>query len=370
MNKAIFFFAGSQGIGLTSHFADISIDLFHKGQQEGWDVYVVSDKKEQNPRLWEKVEQHIPAENIVKYDESHPYEVVHTLEEKISPYKKCVLHLQGLSHIRLTKKLLERDNIKSVVTIHSFSNGNWKRPIVSFIYSRYISRYVEKAIFLSPFASNCFLGSGRLKRQGKVVHIPFNLPLLSGQYEKIDDGILESNRYNVVYLANFFKNKGHEKYFPAIVRFVKENPDVRVYFFGEGVRRQAVIDRIKASKVSDQIFCPGRVPRNMIPSILSKSRTTLLLSKSENANHAAIESLMMGVPHISTRVGASESFIQDYINGIGIDGPADLYKALTLLKSTPELGAQMAENGKRMIETFYLYENMLDAWFRLYKSLS
>lgn len=370
MKKALFFFAGSKGIGLTSHFADISIDLFHKGQQEEFDVYIVSDEKEQNPGLWKKVECHIPAENIIKYDEAKPEELILKLNEKTTQYRKCVFHMQGISHIRQNKELLKRDNIKGVVTVHSFSNGNWKRPIVSFIYSLYIARYVEKVIFLSPFAINHFNGSSRLKRQGKVVHIPFNLPPLSEQYEKIDDNILESDRYNIVYLANFFKNKGHEKYLPAILRFVKENPDVRVYFFGEGVRRQAVISKILKNNGDKQIFCPGRISRDFVPSILEKAAAALVLSENETFGHCILEPMMMGVATISNRVGCGEYLIQDYINGIGINSATDLYKALTLLKSTPELGTQMAGNGKQMVDTFYLYENMLDAYFQLYKSLS
>lgn len=369
MNRALFFFAGSKGIGLTSHFADISIDLYRKGLQEGFDVYIVSDKKEQNPGLWKKVERFVPAENVIKYDETQSEQLLGLLNETIAKYPKCVFHLQGISHIRLTKELLKRDNIKGVVTVHSFSNGSWKRPIVSFIYSRYISKYISKVIFLSPFACNQFSGSKSLNRQGKVVYIPFNLPPLTTQYEKSEDGILDASKYNIVYLANFFKNKGHEKYLPAILRFVRERPDARVYFFGEGVRRQAVIEKIKTAGADQQVFCPGRVPRRMIPSILSKSQATLLLSKSENANHAAIESLMMGVPHISTRVGASEYFIQDYVNGIGINGVESLYKALVFLKDAPEQGRKMAAVGREMVKVFYSYENMLNAYFELYKSI-
>lgn len=369
MKKALFFFAGSKGMGLTSLFSDIFIDLFRRGSKKGFDVYIVSDKKEQNPGLWEKIEHNIPAGYIIKYDENHPENIVKLLKEKTVPYEKCVLHMQGISHIQLAKELLKQDKIKGAVTIHSFSNGNWKRSIVSCIYSKYINKYIDKAIFSSPFAINHFTGSRKLMKKGKIAHIPFNLPPLATQYEKTDDGILNPDQYNIVYLANFFKNKGHEKYLPAIIRFAKENPDARIYFFGDGVRRQAVIDQIKSLGADGQIFCPGRIPRNIVPSILEKTSAALVLSENETFGHCILEPIMMGVPTVSTRVGCGEYLIQDYINGIGINSSADLYKALTLLKSTPELGRQMAENGKRMVESFYKYQNMLDAYFELYDSL-
>ena len=368
-NRALFFFASSKGIGLTYHFTDISIDLFHKGQQEEFDVHIVSDRKEQNPGLWEKIEKIIPPQYIIKYDESLPDPLKEALRKKIEFYQECIFHLQGISHIQLTKELLKQDNVKGITTVHSFSNGNWKRPIVSYIYSKNIHKYINKAIFLSPFAIKHFYGNKRLKRQGKIIHIPFNVPPLDCQYGEIEDNLLDPNNYNVIYLANFFKNKGHEKYLPAIFRFVKEHPEAQVYFFGEGIRRNAVIEQIKANQAERQIFCPGRIPRNIVPSILKKTSAALVLSGNETFGHCILEPMMMGVPTISTRVGCGEYLIQDYINGIGINSPKDLYNALSLLKNTPELGKLLATNGKQMVETFYRYENMLNAYFQLYKSL-
>lgn len=370
MKKALFFFAGSKGIGLTSHFSDIFIDLFRRGSKKGFDVYIVSDKKEQNPGLWEKIEHNIPDEYIIKYDDSHPEDLEKDLQKKLEPYEKTVFHLQGRTQILEMKRLIKKDNIKTVVSMHSFAHGSpWKRPMVSFLYSFTINRYIDKAIFLTPFAMNCFTGIKKLKKKGKIVHIPFNIPPLTTQYSDLDDGILDRGKFNAVYLAQFHPHKGHEKYLPAIIRFAKENPDARIYFFGDGVRRQAVIDQIKSLGADGQIFCPGRIPRNIVPSILEKTSAALVLSENETFGHCILEPIMMGVPTVSTRVGCGEYLIQDYINGIGINSPADLYKALTLLKNTPELGRQMAENGKRMVESFYKYQNMLDAYFELYDSL-
>ena len=370
MKNALFFFAGSKGIGLTSHFTDISVDLFHKGQQEGFDVHIVSDRKEQNPGSWEKIETSIPDKYIIKYDELQPHELEKKLQEKLLGYHHVIFHLQGRTQILQTRRLIENNDIKTVVSMHSFAHGSpWKRPIISFLYSFIINKYIDKAIFLTPFAMNCFTGIKKLKRAGKIVHIPFNIPPLDIQYNIIDDGILEKEYFNIVYLAQFHTHKGHEKYLPAIFRFVKEHPEARVYFFGEGIRRNAVIEQIKNNQAERQIFCPGRIPRNIVPSILKKTSAALVLSGNETFGHCILEPMMMGVPTVSTRVGCGEYLIQDYVNGIGINSPKDLYNALSLLKNTPELGKLLAANGKQMVETFYRYENMLNAYFQLYKSL-
>lgn len=269
------------------------------------------------------------------------------------------------------KPLIANNNNRAVVSMHSFAHGSpWKRPVVSWLYSLTIDKYIDKAIFLSPFAMNCFVGINKLKKKNKVVHIPFNLPPLSTQYDRADDGILATDKYNIVYLAQFHPHKGHEKYLPAIIRFVKENPDARVYFFGDGCRREAVIDKIKTAGAESQIFCPGRIPRNIVPSILEKSSAALVLSANETFGHCILEPMMMGVPTVSTRIGCGEYLIQDYVNGIGISGPGDIYNALSALKNSPELGERLTKNGKRIVNTFYEYENMLDAYFELYNNLS
>jgi glycosyltransferase involved in cell wall biosynthesis len=370
MKKAVFFYASSDEIGLTSHFATSTGDLY-KITGDSVDFYLVSDEKEQNPGLWDEVEKLIPPDRIIKFHDSD-YNVLNTrLINIIEHYERVIFHFQGIKHILNTRILLKnyKNKVAALVTIHSFQNGNWKKNLVSFIYSRIILKYITKAIFLSPFAWKNFNGSKRLFKRGKIIHIPFNLPNFEVQYTNDDDKILNKNDFNIVYLANFTKNKGHEKYFEGIVRFVKEYPDVNVYLFGEGKRKKCVLKKIKKAGIENNMFCPGRVERKFVPSILKKTSIALNLSGSENAGHALIEPMLQGVSVIATRVGPGEYLIQDGINGIGISNNVDLYLALKLLKTNSELRKELGINAKTIVNELYDYKKMIKAYKNLYTEL-
>jgi glycosyltransferase involved in cell wall biosynthesis len=365
--KAVFFYASSAGMGLTSHFTDSVQDLYKNAEK--FDFYLVSDAKEQNPGLWEQVEESIPGENIIKFNEIDYNTLNDRLSIIIEKYDRVVFHFQGITQILKTRKLIKKYKSGTIVTINSFSHGTWKRNIASFIYTTVILRYIDKAIFLSPFAWKTFTGSSLLFKKGKIAHIPFNLPRLEDQYIHEDETILDENDFNIVYLANFTKHKGHERFLNGIKLFLKEFTDVKIYFFGEGKRKAILLKKIKDAGLEKNIFCPGRIPRKLVPSILKKSSIALIFSGTETAGHTIIEPMMMGIPVISTRVGFGEYLIQDGINAIGISTNNDLYLALKRLKNDSILRKELGTNAKTMIHEFYKYDRMIKAYIDLYASL-
>lgn len=367
MKKAIFFYASSDKIGLTSHFAAITPDLYENSID--MDFYIVSDTKEQNPGLWNNVEKKIPSERIVKFNDTDYSKLNESLENVIQQYDRIIFHFQGIKQILNTKPLLNKykNKISGIVTIHSFRNGTWKRRFTSFIYSKVILKYIDKAIFLSPFAWKNFCGSSKLFKKNKISHIPFSLPAFNDNIE--EDNILDTEDFNITYLANFTKNKGHERFLNGLIRFVNENKDTKVYFLGEGVRRNPVIEKIKQAGLSNNILCPGRIDRKFVPSVLKKTSISLVLSGSETAGHTITEPMMAGLPLISTRVGFGEYLVQDGINAYGISTPDELYWVLKKLKDTPELREEIGNNAKKIVSELYDYNRMIKAFINLYKEL-
>jgi glycosyltransferase involved in cell wall biosynthesis len=369
MRKAILFYGYSNGIGLTSHFASSAQDLYRKALENGMSFYLVSDAKEQNQGLWDEVEKTLPSERIIKFDETDYGKLNLRIEVILRKHDHNTFHFQGIMQILKTKPLIKRykDKVASIVTIHSFQNSSWRKNIVSLIYARLILKYINKVIFLSPFAWKSFLGSRLLFKKGKIVHIPFNLPSFETRIE--EENILNDKDFNIVYLANFTKNKEHEKFLGGIIQFAREYNDVKIYFFGEGVRRSHVMDKIKRVSLNNNILCPGRVERKFISSILKKTSVALVFSSSETFGHTITEPMMMGIPVISTRVGCGEYLIQDGINGFGISNCNDLYAALKQLKSNSELRKEMGNNAKAIVNELYDYNRMIKAYINLYESV-
>lgn len=339
------------------------------GIKRGWDTYLLSTSKEQNEGSWKKVEQTISAEFIIKYDEKRLEELCEILLRVSSRYEKVVIHVQGISQLLSIKSLLKNKKVKVVTTIHAFANGiPYKRPIVSSIYSYLINRSVDKAIFLSPFAIRSFWGAKFLFKRGKIVHIPFNLKY-SQEVIDPDNPYFDLDKFNIIYLANFTKNKGHERFLSVIIKVCQENPNVRFYFFGEGARREDVLSKVKKAKCEEQIFCPGRISYNDVKRVFQVANVALNLSASETAGHAAIEPIMYSIPLIATRVGLAEYILQDYITGYGVGSPNELYEKLQYVLNHYDVALKVASEAKKIVMTVFDYEKMIPAYFELYENL-
>ena len=369
-NKAIFFFGSSANIGLTTHFATQIVDMYQYGMKEGWHVYLLSIVQEQNEGLWRRVEEHIPKEFIIKYDQNSIHELNEKLLKKSLKYDRIVIHVQGISQLLSIKPLLLKSSITKVVTtIHAFANGvPYKRPIVSFIYTLLINKYVDKAIFLSPFAMRSFCGISYLLKKGKVAHIPFSLRS-ELEVKKSENVFFDLDKFNIIYLANFTKNKRHEHFLDPIIRFCHENPNVRVYFFGEGKQREKVIRKVNLAKCEKQIYCPGRISYDSVKTVLNFADLALNLSASETAGHAILEPVLHCIPLIATRVGFAEYLLQDYITGYGIDSPYDLYCKLQYVFTHYDKAKSLARETKKIAMPLFDYRRMIQAYFELYNNL-
>lgn len=365
MNKALFFFSSSSGMGLTSHFSRQIVDMYNYGIIHGWDTYCVSTQNEQNAGLWDYVETNIPSGYIIKIPNNTSASTA--IKEKILGYELSIIHVQGFSQLKEIIPLLNK-SIRCVITIHSYPNKPFlKKFVKGSAYYWMAKKYADKMIFVSPFALRGFLGGGKLSKMGKIVHIPFCLP-----YDDcaIESSYIKDNCFNIVYLANFLKNKGHERYFESIKRFSIEHQDVHFWFFGDGPRKSVFQDMIKKAGLEEQIHCPGRVDRKDVPGILKKSQLAMILSKKETAGHAFLEPIMNGCPVIGTRVGFAEYLIQDYITSLGIDNVDDLYKALKFAYTHYCEMKKMAKRMQSITSETFKYEAMIEAYYRIYEDIT
>lgn len=364
MKKAVFFFSCSAGIGLTSHFSRQIVDMYNYGKNHSWEAYCVSTKNEQNAGLWDYVESNIPSSNIIKIANNASASTA--LKEKIFDYEQSIIHVQGFSQLKEITSLLN-ESIKCVITVHSYPDKPiFKKLVKGSAYYWMAKKYADKMIFLSPFAMRGFMGGGRLAKMGKITHIPFSLP-----YDDcaIESSYIKDKCFNIVYLANFLKNKGHERYFESIKRFSIEHQDVHFWFFGDGPRKSMFQNMVKKAGLDEQIHCPGRVERKYVPGILKKSQLAMILSKKETAGHAFLEPIMNGCPVIGTRVGFAEYLVQDYITSVGIDNVEDLYNALQFAYTHYDEMKMMAQRMLSISSVTFKYDAMIEAYFKMYEDI-
>ena len=369
--NAVFFFANSLGIGLTTHLARQIVDMYKK--EKNFDLYIISTEKEQEPGLWLFVRESILPRNIIMYHKKT--DLVRTLDNIIVSYSKVLFHMQGLRHVFLVLRFLKKQSVHSVFYVNSFANSKRIQRILHSCFITYLVWFlgIEKIIFTCPFSMKIFTGIGILKKMGRVLHIPFALPEQNEDKAKCkrkDVRILSDKNFNVVYIAQLHPHKQHLFFLDALISFAKKHDDVKIHFFGSGRCHKKILSVVSNNSLQDKILLHGRIPHSELLLELSHADVALLLSASETFGHATLEPMQNGIPVIGTGAGIAEYLIQDGITGFQIyNSPPRLYQALEILYQAPEMRVRMGNNAKRISTMMYRYDDMIQALFITYKEL-
>ena len=384
LNKnAIIFWADSYQMGLTYHFSRL-IPYLRVACSGSADFFVISHKSEQNPGLWDYVLEKTPASSCYKYSNWDTPECLKDIENDIvSSHEKVLFHVQGPKQVRklipLKKKFGSR--IKIVVWVHSFrnGNGNLQRIITSAIVGRLYRKWVDKVIFLSPFAWKNFIGGSRMIREGKAHFLPLSVESFSDFSCPTADNLplsflntLESTDvFKIIYLANFLPNKGHGWLLEGCIPVLRQHPNMRVFFLGDGPFRVTIEKQAAEAGIKDQVLTPGRISRTFIPWILQHCHVAITGTGSENAGHNAIEPYLAGIPVIGTRVGSAEYLLQDFNIGIGVGhhNSLQLSQMLEMAFHDPQMCYEMGKKGKLICETLFTHEAVCGSLAKMYSVL-
>jgi glycosyltransferase EpsD len=131
---------------------------------------------------------------------------------------------------------------------------------------------------------------------------------------------------------------------------------------GDGPLIGEVKSAIKRSKLDDIVILTGAIDN--VSYLLNDSYLLLLTSTSEGIPFAALEALAMGVPVISTNIGAVSEVIKDCINGFLVDPEQNTLSRFVSLISTlladPELYDSLAKRTRASILPEFTLEHMCE----------
>ena len=123
-----------------------------------------------------------------------------------------------------------------------------------------------------------------------------------------------------------------------------------------------VLDFIDRNGLIEYINLTGSVSQEKLKKLLDQSRVSVMTSKSEGVPLAIIESMSMGVPVISTKVGAVDEIITHGRNGFLIDDDTDIttefLKSLSIFKDYHSASV-LSSNAIQTIKKNHDFENMV-----------
>lgn len=178
------------------------------------------------------------------------------------------------------------------------------------------------------------------------------------------------NEILVVLVGNMHSDvKGHPWLIAAAPTVVREFPEVRFVFAGDGESRPTFAAQVAQLGLEGKFKFLGR--RSDIPEILASCDLAVLPSRAEGLPNAVLEYMAAGLPTIASRVGGVAELVQDGVTGLLV--PAEdanaLAGALLQFLRDPEQARQIASNGQRFAVENFSFERLIREIDELYAEL-
>jgi glycosyltransferase involved in cell wall biosynthesis len=128
-----------------------------------------------------------------------------------------------------------------------------------------------------------------------------------------------------------------------------------------------LMEKTKQEKVEDCMQFLGF--RSDTSALYNGADVFVLSSRSEGLPMVILESMMAGLPVVSTRVGGIPQMMGD--NGILVEpcNPEALADAMQLCLQNKDKRDAIAQNGRALVESGYSMDRMVDSYIRLYSDL-
>jgi glycosyltransferase involved in cell wall biosynthesis len=148
------------------------------------------------------------------------------------------------------------------------------------------------------------------------------------------------------------KEKGIFEALKVFERAANILPDVVLSIAGTGVALNEVRERVKAMGLETRVELMGWQSREQVQELLSRSDVFLFPSHTEGMPNSVLEAMALGVPCVTSRVGALADVIVNgrsgYITGVGdIDALSD---SVNKLLADPQLARTIGNAGRDAVQ--------------------
>lgn len=290
------------------------------------------------------------------------YDIIHTHNSKAGFLGRLAAKIVGIPII--------------VHTIHGFAFHEYERPprrILFILLERLAARFSDKLVTVSEPLKEWGLRLN-IGKPNKYVTIHDGIEVekfkvnINIDEEKKELGIRPEEKVIGV-VAKLWGGKGHETILEAAPRVIKEIPNVKFLFVGEGYLRNRLEARVRELSLSDHVIFTGF--RTDIPEITATFNIALLVSLFEGMGRVLLEAMVSGKPVIAAKVGGIVDVVRDGETGILIP-PRDadaLAKAIITILKDKRLAQKMGEAGKRRIDERFTAKTMVERISQIYEEL-
>ncbi len=271
--------------------------------------------------------------SIRKYINEHPGAIIVSFQSMMNIYS--VIATRG-------------KNVKLIISERNDIKLSSKRHI--FLLAKKLYPKADAIVFQSNKVMNYF--NEDAKSKGHIILNPVSVAVSANT---------DNKEKKIVNCGRLAPQKNQLLLIRAFANVAQKYPDYNLYIYGEGKLRSTLISEIDKLGLRDKVFLPGNVAD--IHERISDAEMFVLSSDFEGLSNALLESMMMGLPCISTNCAGSDEIIVDGENGllVQVGDLNSLYEAMIKLIDNQELRHKISRGAVLSSEQFK-YENVISHW--------
>ncbi len=161
-------------------------------------------------------------------------------------------------------------------------------------------------------------------------------------------------------IARLFHLKGHDDLITAASSVARQYPNVRFLLVGDGILRDAMVQRISQLGLREQFILAGLVPPTEVPALIGAMDALVHTSYREGLARALSQSLIAGKPVVSYDVDGAREVTIDGETGFLIP-PGDterLSQAIATLVGDAELRQRLGREGQQRFTEQFRHQTM------------
>jgi glycosyltransferase involved in cell wall biosynthesis len=163
--------------------------------------------------------------------------------------------------------------------------------------------------------------------------------------------------------------KGHADFIEALAQVKAAGRPITAVLAGDGPSRPALLAQVRARGLQDAVHFLGYIDRPQ--RVLEEADVMVLPSHTEGLPNVALESLMLEVPVLATRVGGTPEVITDGVTGrlVPPHAPEAMAGALLEFLDDPAAWRAMATRGRGFVEREFDFTTRTRRLERIYLEL-
>ena len=307
----------SRGWGLTYYNTVLALGI----RRAGIPLVVVSTPSEQSPGLHERLRGtgiHVVDDPGLEVRELASVRRAAETIASVSRPGRNVVHCGGIRHsvaARFAAAFAPKGNRIIVTTsVGALHNGSRIWPLYYFLGSLTLNLASHKVLTLCGRELRKMRRFGLMRSKSSVNYFWIDQDSFSegeagpseSQYAFPDSRIEDLNVPKVIYLAQFYGQKGHIPLIQAWKAIVQRDHRLLLVLAGSGPLEPRCKLLATELEISDRICFLPRVPREVVPHLLRHCAFAVVTSKAETFGSCIVEPLLAGLPVCTTHVGIGE----------------------------------------------------------------